>query len=285
MSLLLLKLAVSGMTCADCADLLRKKVCALAGVTDVRVGLVTRSAEVTFDPVCLNENDILQTLQSLGFPSSVTSRVVDPNPSARQSNTKEMCVFEVSVRVLDEIERVKVQDALRQAGTLVCSTRLEACECRITAEYDPDRVGVRTLMTALQQSVPGVEPSFPPKAFSLANPIVQMYRRLLFLCFVLVVPILAFSFIFPLAGGRVDRPFAHELVKDFPVRTLVAWILSTPIQFYAGWPLYVSGYRALRYGRTANIDVLVMLSTTVAYLYSVVAAFAAFASHSFTGES
>jgi Cu+-exporting ATPase len=45
------------------------------------------------------------------------------------------------------------------------------------------------------------------------------------------------------------------------------WILSTPIQFIIGWPFYRNAFTAVRVG-SANMDVLVVLGTTAAYLYS-----------------
>jgi Cu+-exporting ATPase len=46
-------------------------------------------------------------------------------------------------------------------------------------------------------------------------------------------------------------------------------VLTTPVQFYTGWDYYVGGYKALR-NRTANMDVLVALGSSVAYFYSAV---------------
>ncbi|MEW9702063.1 heavy metal translocating P-type ATPase [Paenibacillus sp. SI8] len=45
------------------------------------------------------------------------------------------------------------------------------------------------------------------------------------------------------------------------------WVLATPVQFVIGAPFYFNAYKALR-GRSANMDVLVALSTTCAYMYS-----------------
>ena len=44
-------------------------------------------------------------------------------------------------------------------------------------------------------------------------------------------------------------------------------ILATPVQFWAGWSFYRATVSALRH-RTANMDTLVALGTTVAYAYS-----------------
>jgi len=46
-------------------------------------------------------------------------------------------------------------------------------------------------------------------------------------------------------------------------------VLATPVQFYTGWDYYVGAIKSLR-NRTANMDVLVALGSSVAYFYSVV---------------
>ena len=43
--------------------------------------------------------------------------------------------------------------------------------------------------------------------------------------------------------------------------------LATPVQFYTGWDYYVGGFKSLR-NRSANMDVLVALGSSVAYFYS-----------------
>ncbi|MSR86194.1 heavy metal translocating P-type ATPase [Candidatus Woesearchaeota archaeon] len=48
----------------------------------------------------------------------------------------------------------------------------------------------------------------------------------------------------------------------------VVWILSTPVQFYVGWQFYKGSYHALR-NKSANMDTLIALGTTAAYVFSV----------------
>ncbi|OGY12205.1 MAG: copper-translocating P-type ATPase [Candidatus Blackburnbacteria bacterium RIFCSPHIGHO2_02_FULL_44_20] len=50
------------------------------------------------------------------------------------------------------------------------------------------------------------------------------------------------------------------------------FLLATPVQFWAGWTFYRASFPALRH-RTANMDVLVAIGTSVAYLYSVFVTF------------
>ncbi|QQG50279.1 MAG: copper-translocating P-type ATPase [Candidatus Berkelbacteria bacterium] len=56
---------------------------------------------------------------------------------------------------------------------------------------------------------------------------------------------------------------APEIVKNFYFQLL----LATPIQFWAGWQFYKSTITALVH-RSANMDTLIALGTTVAYIYS-----------------
>lgn len=56
---------------------------------------------------------------------------------------------------------------------------------------------------------------------------------------------------------------APKILQNF----LVQLLLATPVQFWAGWSFYRATVSALRH-RTANMDTLVAIGTTVAYGYS-----------------
>jgi Cu+-exporting ATPase len=61
------------------------------------------------------------------------------------------------------------------------------------------------------------------------------------------------------------------LVGHWAHATWVNWLflaLATPVQFYVGWDYYVGGYKSLRNG-SANMDVLVAMGSSVAYIYSI----------------
>ena len=44
-------------------------------------------------------------------------------------------------------------------------------------------------------------------------------------------------------------------------------LFATPVQFYVGWQYYVGAFKALR-NRSANMDVLIAMGSSVAYFYS-----------------
>ena len=79
--------------------------------------------------------------------------------------------------------------------------------------------------------------------------------------------------------------FLLSMGRDFGVIggwAHAAWVnglmfaLAAPVQFYVGWDYYVGGFKALR-NRAANMDVLVAMGSSVAFLYSVAVALAVFA--------
>ncbi len=61
--------------------------------------------------------------------------------------------------------------------------------------------------------------------------------------------------------GLMD--IAPKLLQNFWLQ----FLLATPIQFWVGWEFYRGAITSLKH-RTANMDTLVALGTTVAYVYS-----------------
>jgi P-type Cu+ transporter len=84
-------------------------------------------------------------------------------------------------------------------------------------------------------------------------------RRLLF-AVVLTVPLLL---------GVAQMTFAPWL-PGFLADPWVQLALASPVQFYAGWPFYRGAWRVLRHG-TADMNTLIAVGSSAAYLYSVAA--------------
>ena len=62
---------------------------------------------------------------------------------------------------------------------------------------------------------------------------------------------------------------AHTFDTSFHLSIWTELLLATPVQFILGARFYVGSFRALR-ARAANMDVLVALGTSAAYVYSLV---------------
>lgn len=81
----------------------------------------------------------------------------------------------------------------------------------------------------------------------------------------------AAAFIFLAAGATV---LTWAPIPNLPWFTWGVWlfILVTPVQFIGGWGFYKGAWNALK-NKSINMDLLIALGTTVAYLYSVAVIF------------
>lgn len=61
-------------------------------------------------------------------------------------------------------------------------------------------------------------------------------------------------------------------IEEIPYRGWLQFLLATPIQFWAGWQFYRGFWGALK-ARTANMDSLIAIGTSAAYLYSILVVF------------
>jgi cation transport ATPase len=62
------------------------------------------------------------------------------------------------------------------------------------------------------------------------------------------------------------------IIPDRHVNNLLMFVLSLPVQFVVGYRFYLGSYDALR-SRIGNMDLLIGLGTTAAWLYSTIATF------------
>jgi Cu+-exporting ATPase len=90
---------------------------------------------------------------------------------------------------------------------------------------------------------------------------------------VLALAVLRVAAFIALAAGVSLLSWAP--VSQLPWLTWGMWLflLATPVQVFGGWGFYTGAWAALR-RRALNMDVLIALGTSVAYLYSVVVVFA-----------
>src|SRR6266571_4420077 len=83
-------------------------------------------------------------------------------------------------------------------------------------------------------------------------------KRLVALGAVLTTPIAALTYL--------------PIIPDHQINNLVMFVLSLPVQFVVGYRFYLGSYDALR-SRIGNMDLLIGLGTTAAWVYSTIATF------------
>ncbi len=153
---------------------------------------------------------------------------------------------------------------LKQAGVHGVSTSYGAQ--KVALEYDEAKISLEQIDAFVNKL--GYDVIRPDEA---SNSIeeeeaaeareLRLAKKRVIAAFAIASPIIAYY----MGVHMFNLPHVHQLWGiDL---NYIYWILSTPIQFVIGWPFYRNAWSAVRIG-AANMDVLVVLGTTAAYVYS-----------------
>ncbi len=144
---------------------------------------------------------------------------------------------------------------------------------RATVNFDPLKVSPETIASAMTQAgYPAAAPREAAAANAEQERVEQQaaharaWARRALVGTALWLPVEAAHWILTLSGG------GHAGHAGFHGMNWVAFVASTASIVYVGWAFYKSAIRALMRG-TSNMDTLIAMGATVAYVYSLVAFF------------
>src|SRR5215203_5395114 len=235
---------VTGMTCASCVRRVERAISKIEGVAEANVNFASEKASVAYEPGVTGPDELIEAIRDAGYGADVCE--------AAFGVTGMTCASCVG-RVERAIEKVP--------GVLEASVNL-ATE-KATVEYLSGEVELRDLEKAVEGAGYGV---IREDAGSFAEDAPE-YRKLrsdFLIAAALTVLILMGSI--PMMLG-VEPPVPLEWL------TLGLLVLATPVQFWAGRRFYRGAWGALKHGQ-ANMNTLVVMGTSAAYLYSAVATLA-----------
>jgi Cu+-exporting ATPase len=233
-----LDLPVEGMTCVACAARIEKNLNKLPGV-HASVNFASETAQIEFDPAKATPDNLVRSIVSTGY--QVPARTIE---LALEGMTCTAC----STRIETVLNRLPAVEASVNFATERAQVRLQ-----------PGITGIPDLIAAVQRAgyrarvVSDGDLDAEKQRHELAY---QRDLKKLAIAAVLTAPLVAQMA--AMFGGW------HALM-------LPAWVqflLATPVQFWIGARFYVGAWHALR-GGGANMDVLVALGTSSAYLLSV----------------
>ena len=110
----------------------------------------------------------------------------------------------------------------------------------------------------------------------LAQREVDKYFWNFLFCLVLYVPLGLLIWMFPYVKSTQPLLTVGQFWRGNTVYVLLCLIFATIVQFIMGQPFYLSAYKSLKHGN-ANMDVLIVVSTTCAWLYGVILFFVGYA--------
>jgi len=180
---------------------------------------------------------------------------------------KETCTLDITGMHCASCSAVIEKTLAGKAG--VVKANVNYATEKATIEYDPTLVQTDKLIRAVESA--GYKATLHEAAnlqAAVKDAETKTLIRKLILAVVLSIPILIISMPQILMVFGIDA----MMLMDFPNRGLLLFILTTPIQFYAGWQFYQGAWAALK-NKTSNMDTLVAVGTSAAYFYSVATTF------------
>jgi len=247
------QLDIQGMSCANCAQTITERVESLDGVVAASINFATDEGSVEYDPEEVSLAAVYDAVEDAGYApvaESVTIGITDmtcANCSATVGEALERTpgVVEADVNVATDEAQVRYNPAEASLGALYDAIE-DAGYTPIRADTGDGASGEGDARDAARQAE------------------IRRQRRLTLFGAVLSVPLLFFLVEKLLLGGALlpETVFGVEF-------GWAEFLLATPVQAVLGWPFYRNSWKALVKNRRANMDVLIALGSSTAYLYSV----------------
>ncbi|MGD9363630.1 MAG: heavy metal translocating P-type ATPase, partial [Desulfobacterales bacterium] len=241
-----LTLPITGMTCANCAANIERGVKKLDGVADASVNFAAENAAVVFDPQQLQLRDVVEKIHNAGF-GVTTTKIEMPVTGMTCAN----CA-------------ANIERALNKKTAGVVNAAVNFATERVLVEFIPSALNLDEIVAAIEKAgfgaIPPIEDLDEEDAEKLAHDAeIKDQTRKFTVGVLFAVPLFIFSMgrDFGLIGSWSHAPWVNWLF----------WALATPVQFYTGWDYYVGGLKSLK-NKSANMDVLVAMGSSVAYVYS-----------------
>jgi len=241
---------IQGMSCANCSTTVSEALLDLDGVSDASVNYATDEGTVVFDPDRVSLAEIYEAIEASGYHAVSESLSI---------GIADMTCANCAATNEDALEAIP--------GVIRAEANFATDEARV--EYNPADVSIEALYEAIEDA--GYTPvreesgeSDEVRRDTARTGEIRRQLRLTLFGAALSTPLVFFIIDKFLLGGTVmpDRVFGVQF-------GWVEFLLATPVQGVLGWQFYRNSYKAVVNNRTANMDVLIALGSSTAYLYSV----------------
>jgi P-type Cu+ transporter len=236
---------ITGMSCAACARRVEKALSKTAGISGTNVNFATGRATVEYDPSAVDLGELVGVVEDAGYGAEVREASL-----CVSGMTCASCV-------------ARVERALKKVpGVLDASANFAIGKASV--RYLPGVAEVRNLERAVEGAGYEVIWEEDEAAEEAREREYGELRRRLLVAAVLTALILVGSL-----------PMMLGFMPPVPMGWLNLGLLAlaTPVQFWAGWRFYEGAWGALKHGQ-ANMNTLVAVGTSAAYLYSAAATLA-----------
>ncbi len=255
------ELKIGGMTCAACAKAVERVTKKLDGVENSSVNIATEKANIEYDTSKLKISQIKGAIEKAGYS------IIEDNKKKIELKIGGMtcaaCAKAVErvTKKLDGVENSTVNIATEKANI----------------EYDTSKVTVSQIKGAIEKAGYSIIEEKKDSIVDEDKLRKEKERKTLFLKFIIAV-----GFSIPLfyiaMGPMISKPFGPwpvPIIIDPMINplnyALIQIILVIPVMG-AGYRFYINGFKSL-INKNPNMDTLVAIGTSAAFIYSVYTTF------------
>lgn len=226
---------INGMSCANCAANIEKTLSRLPGVHQAAVNFASEKAIIEYAPDEINASEIINAITELGFkPVTLKSSFIVSGMSCAS------CVARVEKAIMNI------------PGVVSASVNLANGQATVSYLEDVQLSSIKQAVSDAGFAVED-ETSAPEDVSDTANREIKKLRNTLIVASILGIAVLILGFL-----------------PSFTGKAYLLWALATPVQFWAGLRFYKGAWSALKH-KTADMNTLVAVGTSAAYIYSVAA--------------
>ena len=245
------QLDITGMSCANCSATIQDTVEALDGVTEADANFATDEGAVEYDPEEVTLQEIFEAIEDAGYGAV--------------SETVTIAISDMTCANCAETNEEALENT---PGVIEADVNYATDEAQV--RYNPADISLDDLYDAIEDAgyspvrEDGADDSGQSARDTAREAETRKQLRLTLFGAALSAPMLFFLVDKFLLGGTVVPETIFGLKMGW-----VEFLLATPVQAILGWPFYRNSYKAIVKNGRANMDVLIALGSSTAYLYSV----------------
>ncbi len=236
---------IVGMSCATCVTTIQRGLAGLKGVEKANVNFATSKATVIFQPQLVKPEDFISSVRKSGYEVGTVS-------------------LELPIQGIECASCVqKIEKALLQTRGVTKAVVNLATE-KAKVEYLPSETNLEEVKRAIESTGYKVLEFEPSEEIEDPERLIREreYKKLKIK---FIAGLVLGLFVF-LGSSRHWFPWIPSFLGNF----YVLWALATPVQFWIGWQFYKGAWGAFKH-RNAEMNTLIAVGTSAAYLYSVAA--------------
>ncbi|KAH0606671.1 uncharacterized protein H6S33_003505 [Morchella sextelata] len=267
-------IAVEGMTCGACTSSVEGGFKNVAGIVSFTVSLVMERAVAVHDPSVISPEKVAEIIEDCGFGAKIISTAMSGDDSEKNAKI-DTVIFKIFGLNSGE-DAVALENAL-SAHQGVCDAAVTFENSRAKIEYFTSLTGVRNLVEIVESHnlnalMADMEDNNAQLESLAKTKEITEWRKAFQFSVGFAVPVFFISMIIPMWFKGVNQYLgAYELpIPGLFVGDLVCLVLTVPVQFGVGARFYRSAFKSLRHG-SATMDVLVVLGTSAAFFFSILA--------------